>query len=138
GLCAREGSMPWSCPRGGSPSCSAAPAAGPPPPPRRPVPPPPYTEAVAAMLVLSRRPDEKILLPSVPAVIKVVSAAAGVVRLGIEAPAHVPILREEVRQKAPLEPEPPAETPTNPRQAARGRIRELGLGLALLRLQLSE
>src|SRR5215218_3498279 len=40
--------------------------------------------------------DEKILLPTVPAIIKVISAQAGLVRLGIEAPAHVPILREEL------------------------------------------
>src|SRR5262245_23216293 len=88
------------------------------------------------MLVLSRRPDEKILLPSVPAVIKVISAAAGVVRLGIEAPPHVPILREEVRAKG--QPEPPAEAPANLRQTVRNRVRELALGLALLRAQLSE
>src|SRR5262245_3042751 len=91
------------------------------------------------MLVLSRRPEEKILLPSVPAVIKVISAAAGVVRLGIEAPPNVPILREEARNKSPREPEPaPAEAPADLRQAVRGRVRELGLGLALLRLQLSD
>ena len=48
------------------------------------------------MLVLSRRPDEKILLPTVPAVIKVISSQAGLVRLGIEAPAHVPIVRAEL------------------------------------------
>ena len=48
------------------------------------------------MLVLSRRPDEKILLPSVPVVIKVISSQAGLTRLGIQAPSHVPILREEL------------------------------------------
>ena len=48
------------------------------------------------MLVLSRRPEEKIVLPTVPAVIKVVSAQAGVVRLGIEAPAEVMVYREEL------------------------------------------
>ena len=48
------------------------------------------------MLVLSRSPDEKILLPSVPVVIKVISSQAGLTRLGIQAPSHVPILREEL------------------------------------------
>ena len=50
------------------------------------------------MLVLSRRPDEKILLPTIPAVIKIISTQTGLARIGIEAPAHVPILREELCQ----------------------------------------
>src|SRR4051812_43807337 len=92
------------------------------------------------MLVLSRRPDEKILLPSVPAVITVLSSGPGAVRLGIDAAAHVPILREEIR---PQEKDPivsatvePAEAP-NARHHLRGRLHSLGLGLALLRVQLS-
>src|SRR5262245_42419647 len=64
----------------------------------------------SAMLVLSRRPDEKILLPSVPALIKVISSQAGLVRLGIEAPSHVPILREELVSSRPGL--PPAEAPS--------------------------
>jgi len=84
------------------------------------------------MLVLSRRADEKILLPSVPAVIKVISSGSGVVRLGIEAPAHVPILREELRRPdaAPWQ-EPPAEPPANLRHLIRNRFHNLGLGLSL-------
>ena len=42
------------------------------------------------MLVLSRRLNERILLPTVPAAVQVVSIKPGVVRLGIEAPAQVP------------------------------------------------
>jgi len=49
------------------------------------------------MLVLSRRLNERILLPTVPAAVQVVSIKPGVVRLGIEAPAQVPVLREELR-----------------------------------------
>jgi carbon storage regulator len=91
------------------------------------------------MLVLSRRPDEKILLPSVPAVIKVVSAAAGVVRLGIEAPSHVPILREELAHKGQVAaPARGAVAPPGLCQAVRNRLHNLGLGLALLRIQLGE
>ena len=93
------------------------------------------------MLVLSRRPDEKILLPSVPALIKVISSQAGLVRLGIEAPSHVPILREELVASRPGL--PPAEAPSVPEQATlrhfvRNRLNNLILGLTLLRMQLGE
>jgi carbon storage regulator len=93
------------------------------------------------MLVLSRRPDEKILLPSVPAVIKVVSAAAGVVRLGIEAPSHVPILREELahnKGQAAAPARGAVSPPPGLCQTVRNRLHNLGLGLALLRIQLDE
>ena len=48
------------------------------------------------MLVLSRRINEKILIPSINAAIEVVSLKRGVVRLGIEAPPDVTVLREEL------------------------------------------
>lgn len=82
------------------------------------------------MLVLSRRPEEKILLPTVPAVIKVISAQAGVVRLGIEAPSHVPILREELASQQPARP-----SDADTRLAVRNRLHNLGLAVALLRLK---
>jgi carbon storage regulator len=94
------------------------------------------------MLVLSRRPDEKIVLPSVPAVIKVISSHAGVVRLGIEAPPHVPILREELcRADRPARTAPPSTEPAdpaNPGHAFRNRLNNLILGLTLLRMQLAD
>jgi carbon storage regulator CsrA len=89
------------------------------------------------MLVLSRRPDEKILLPSVPAVIKVIAANPGVVRLGIEAPEDVPILREELARLAPPA-SVSADAPANARQAARKRLHNAFLCLSMLRLQLAE
>ena len=49
------------------------------------------------MLVLSRRLNEKIVIPAVNAAIAVVSIRPGVVRLGIEAPPEVAILREELQ-----------------------------------------
>jgi carbon storage regulator len=92
------------------------------------------------MLVLSRRLDEKILLPTVPAVIKVISSQAGLVRLGIEAPSHVPILREELcRHDRPLAPTGQAEDPVpNLRHEVRNRLNNLILGLTLLRMQLAD
>jgi carbon storage regulator CsrA len=96
------------------------------------------------MLVLSRRPDEKILLPTVPAVIKLISVHAGLARLGIVAPDHVPILRAELcRHTRPTAgPTPPAEsldgTVPNLCHFIRDRLNNLILGLALLRMSLVE
>jgi hypothetical protein len=94
------------------------------------------------MLVLSRRPDEKILLPTVPAIIKVISSQASLTRLGIEAPSHVPILRAELcdldgpaiceRTAA----EPADGPPSQFHHFVRDRLNNLILGLTLLRMHL--
>jgi carbon storage regulator CsrA len=52
-----------------------------------------------SMLVLSRRLHEKIVLPGIGAIIEVVAIKPGVVRLGIEAPSEVTVLREELQQR---------------------------------------
>jgi carbon storage regulator CsrA len=52
------------------------------------------------MLVLSRRLNEKILFPGFETAVQVVGIRAGVVRLGIEAPDEVRVLREEVPDRA--------------------------------------
>ena len=84
------------------------------------------------MLVLSRRPDEKILLPTVPVLIKVISSNAGLVRLGFDAPADVPILREELTLgKAEASGEETGQT-------LRQRIGSLTVAVAMLRIQLKD
>jgi carbon storage regulator CsrA len=98
------------------------------------------------MLVLSRRPGEKILLPTVPAVIKVISSQAGLVRIGIQAPSHVAILREEVSKgegtSAPSaspggsESGPASAGVANP--AIQNRLDNLSLALTMLRMHLAE
>ena len=94
------------------------------------------------MLVLSRRLDEKILLPTVPALIKVISSNTGLVRLGFEAPADVPILREELTQndrKSSLSANDDCEADLEPdRNTVRGRLTNLALELMLLRMQLGD
>jgi carbon storage regulator CsrA len=49
------------------------------------------------MLVLSRRVGERIFFPSIDAYVKVLAVKSGTVRLSIEAPSAVPVLREELR-----------------------------------------
>ncbi len=48
------------------------------------------------MLVLTRRPHEKIVLPGLQVTITVVAVKGGAVRIGIEAPPEVQVLREEL------------------------------------------
>jgi carbon storage regulator CsrA len=95
------------------------------------------------MLVLSRRPDEKILLPTVPAILKVISSQAGLVRIGIKAPPHVPILREELcRGERALSLSGAVEgndiLPPSPdlRCLVRNCLNNLVLGLTLLQMHL--
>ncbi len=48
------------------------------------------------MLVLSRRPHEKIVLPGLGVTIMVTAIQGGAVRIGIEAPSDVQVMREEL------------------------------------------
>jgi carbon storage regulator len=54
------------------------------------------------MLVLSRKVGERILIGENISV-TVVRVAPGVVRLGVEAPDDLPILRDEIRGREPKE-----------------------------------
>jgi carbon storage regulator len=51
------------------------------------------------MLVLSRKVNEKIVIDG-RIVVTVVKIEGGQVRLGIDAPGHIKVLREEILQKA--------------------------------------
>jgi carbon storage regulator len=53
------------------------------------------------VLVLSRRLNESIVLPASGITIQVVAIRAGQVRLGIKAPADVPVMREELLDQSP-------------------------------------
>jgi carbon storage regulator CsrA len=52
------------------------------------------------MLVLTRRRREKIIFPGINTTVQVVAVKSGAVRLGIEAPREVTVLREEVLARA--------------------------------------
>jgi carbon storage regulator len=56
------------------------------------------------MLVLSRKVGEKILIGDKIAV-TVVRVAQGIVRIGVEAPKEMPILREEIKDQLAAEPQ---------------------------------
>jgi carbon storage regulator CsrA len=79
------------------------------------------------MLVLTRRADEKIVFPSIPVTVQVVEVKGNVVKIGIEAPPEVKILRQELAQAgAEIAPRVPS-----PMHALRNRLNKLGLTLHL-------
>jgi carbon storage regulator len=96
------------------------------------------------MLVLARQLNERIVLPTVRATIEVVAIKPGAVRLGIDAPPEVVILREEVLRRDGLPAaartamvEPDAQTRlTRIQYVLRNRLHTVALGLDLLRQQL--
>jgi len=91
------------------------------------------------MLVLSRRLKEKLLFPGFNTSVQILDFKGGKVRLGIEAPKNVSVLREEL-QDGPMS-MPPDEEALNAkiRQAnhlVRNRLNVAGIGLALLAKQI--
>jgi carbon storage regulator CsrA len=95
------------------------------------------------MLVLTRKLNQKVIFPGFGAAVQVLSVRAGAVRLGIDAPAGVIVLREELLSKdgltSPVVPAASASPASGlPRELAhhlRNRLHAATLGLALLRKQ---
>jgi two-component system OmpR family response regulator len=86
------------------------------------------------MLVLSRRLNEKLVIPSIETAIQVVSVRSGVVRLGITAPPEVLVLREELRDRKAQWNETAAPAPGNAWARLVGRRLDLACqGFDLLR-----
>ena len=92
------------------------------------------------MLVLSRRTNEKIVLPELAVAVQVVAIKPGTVRLGIDAPREVTVLREEVAERDSQWHKPPAAAADRKlaqlRELVEKRLKVSALGLALLREQL--
>jgi carbon storage regulator CsrA len=93
------------------------------------------------MLVLSRRPKEKILFPSIHTEIEILGMKNGQVRLGIEAPPEISVIREELagntesdcgENQAGGDPDATREA----RHQIRNRLNDAGLMLAVLRGQI--
>ncbi len=96
------------------------------------------------MLVLSRRLNEKIVIPSIHTTVQVVGIKAGAVRLGIVAPPDVPVWREEVQDRR-VEGAGAAPAPAGAEarlkqvnQLVRSRLAIGHTGLELLRHQLRQ
>src|SRR5690242_12106396 len=95
------------------------------------------------MLVLTRRTGEKIMFPGINASVQVVAARAGAVRLGIDAPPEVTVLREELlareETRGPGVPRPPDRTAGPTLRQLNHLLRDwldvAAVGLALLHRQ---
>jgi carbon storage regulator CsrA len=89
------------------------------------------------MLVLSRKLHEKILFPNIQAAVAIVAIRGNTVRLGIEAPDDVLVLREEIQNRnGEAIAERPTEAAARERDhLLRNRVNAASLGLALLRKQ---
>jgi carbon storage regulator CsrA len=86
------------------------------------------------MLVLSRKAHEKVLFPGLDASVEVVSVKGNVVRLGIEAPPSLTVLRAELLG-LPGQALPPESRPADSelRHRLNNRLSTASVGLALLR-----
>ena len=91
------------------------------------------------MLVLSRRLNEKLLIPCIRSAIQVLSIQGGQVRLGIDAPPEVAVFREEI-YKSDLQDEESTGGPAVMRGRVpallRNRLARLALGLDRLQRQM--
>jgi carbon storage regulator CsrA len=94
------------------------------------------------MLVLSRRVNEKIVLPDLAVTVQVVHIKGNAVRLGVSAPPDVTVLRAEVPDRTAewgaSRPRPAAEEAPGPRlnRVVRSRLQVTRTGLAEARRQL--
>lgn len=93
------------------------------------------------MLVLSRRPGQKVVFPSLGIAIEVLRSRGAVTRLGIEAPEDVPVLRDEVLTKNAEAASEFSRTSTPPSERQRrhewkNKLNQLMLKLQLLQRQL--
>ena len=99
------------------------------------------------MLVLTRRLKEKIVFPSIQTEVQILGMKGGQVRLGIDAPPQVTVLREEVTgpqetwdaNRAAAEWSPAgSESLREVGHRLRNRLNDVGLNLAVLRQQLRQ
>jgi carbon storage regulator CsrA len=98
------------------------------------------------MLVLARQLNERIVMPTVPATIEIVAIKPNAVRIGIDAPTKVTVLREEVLRRGGMEPrhlldlsEEDAESRLNRVKHLLGnRLQTVALALDLIRGQMDK
>ncbi len=93
------------------------------------------------MVVLTRRPHEKLLIPAINASLHVAAIEPGVVRVAVEAPPEVAVLRGELYSQTALA---AAASPTEKMPArsddiprVRKRLADVSRALGLARLELS-
>src|SRR5260370_8286306 len=90
-----------------------------------------------AMLVLSRRLNEKVVFPDFHTAVQVLSVKGGKVRLGIEAPPAVTVLREELQAAGQIaERMPPQDLSVQTKMRQLNHLLPTRLNVAAIRLSL--
>jgi carbon storage regulator CsrA len=93
------------------------------------------------MLVLSRRLNQKVVFPSIETTVQIVAIKGNLVRLGIDAPEQIAVLREELLHKEGFCAEHSLSTPLSPSTTSAHLLNNLlninTVGLSLLRRQLA-
>lgn len=94
------------------------------------------------MLVLARRPGQKIVFPGLGISIEVLQSKGTVTRLGIEAPAHIEVHRHEILEKAgsgaiPATSHSVSDAEREHRHRLNNQLNALTLKLQLLQRQIS-
>jgi len=100
----------------------------------------PLHKEMQVMLVLSRKPQETIVFPNLGITLEIVRIAGGKVRVGIEAPSQVEVLRGEIANRSTelcAEDTQSNERPKSWKHHLRNRLHTAGLGLKLLEKQLA-
>jgi carbon storage regulator CsrA len=87
------------------------------------------------MLVLSRRPGQRILFPHFDIAVQVLPGKGSTVRLGIEAPPHIEVLREEIASTATVR-TAANQAERQDRHDLRGRLNTVSMALHLVEKQL--
>lgn len=93
------------------------------------------------MLVLSRRPDQKIVFPSIDVTIKLLKVRGRVAKIGIDAPRELQILREEVSssQEEKTSPRnPPKSITASDHHELRSQLNAAKMALRLAQRQISK
>lgn len=88
------------------------------------------------MLVLSRRQDQRILFPHLNISVEILQVKGSTVRLGIQAPPDVRVLREELQQGSGAFPQLTAPAGKHWSHELRGRLNTAMMGLSLVEKQL--
>jgi carbon storage regulator CsrA len=99
---------------------------------------PHFLRKAPAMLILSRKQGQKIVFPTVAATVQIVRVQGNTVRLGIDAPDDLPVVREELLNAAANLPRGLGSMSSSLEHLLRNQLQTTSVGLALLRGQISQ
>ena len=85
------------------------------------------------MLVLTRRSKDKIFFPQLDVTIHFIRVQSGQVKVGVDAPREITILRDEIRDNAPatISEHKLASLPKNVRHGIRNELHQISVGMHL-------